>query len=130
VKEKLGGQCQVLAMRDTDLGFTTVFITQIDSPIRSLQDLQGKRLALASRHSSHAAILPLYFLHQNGILPDKDLTLLRFDTDVGKHGDTGTSEEEVVRARLSFSKQLTNHIGAIRYFTCDYNLTRSAALPR
>jgi len=100
-KEKLGGQCQVLAMRDTDVGFTTVFITQTDSPIRSLPDLTGKRFALASRDSSHAAILPLYFLHQNGIHPDKDLTLLRFDTDVGKHGDTGTSEEEVVRAVLN-----------------------------
>ncbi|MBI3798368.1 MAG: PhnD/SsuA/transferrin family substrate-binding protein [Deltaproteobacteria bacterium] len=100
-KEKLGGQCQVLAMRDTDVGFTTVFITQTDSPIRALSDLNGKRFALASRDSSHAAILPLYFLHQNGIHPDTDLTLLRFDTDVGKHGDTGTSEEEVVRAVLN-----------------------------
>jgi phosphonate transport system substrate-binding protein len=98
VKEKLGGQCQVLAMRDTDLGFTTVFLTQTDTAIRSLPDLKGKRFAVASRDSAHAAILPLYFLHQNGMLPDKDLTLLRFDTDVGKHGDTGTSEEEVVRA--------------------------------
>src|SRR5215510_13454762 len=97
-KEKLGGQCQVLAMRDTDLGFTTVFITQTDSPIHSCQDLKGKRFTLASRDSSHAAILPLYFLQQDGIHPDTDLTLLRFDTDVGKHGDTGTSEEEVVRA--------------------------------
>ena len=100
-KEKLGGQCQVLAMRDTDVGFTTVFITQTDSPVRSLPDLKGQRFALASRDSSPAAILPFYFLHQNGIHPDKDLTMLRFDTDVGKHGDTGTSEEEVVRAVLN-----------------------------
>ena len=35
----------------------------------------------------------------------------------------------VVRSTLSFSKKLANHIGAIRYFICDYNLTRSAALP-
>jgi len=35
----------------------------------------------------------------------------------------------LVRATLSFSKTLANHIGAIKYFTCDYNLTRSAALP-
>jgi IS1 family transposase len=35
----------------------------------------------------------------------------------------------LVRATLSFSKKLSNHIGAIRYFMCDYNLTRSAALP-
>jgi IS1 family transposase len=35
----------------------------------------------------------------------------------------------LVRATLSFSKKLSNHIGAIRYFICDYNRTRSAALP-
>ena len=35
----------------------------------------------------------------------------------------------LVRATLSFAKKLSNHIGAIRYFICDYNLTRSAALP-
>jgi insertion element IS1 protein InsB len=35
----------------------------------------------------------------------------------------------LVRATLSFSKKLANHIGAIRYFICDYNLTKCAALP-
>jgi insertion element IS1 protein InsB len=35
----------------------------------------------------------------------------------------------LVRATLSFSKKLANHVGAIRYFICDYNLTKSAALP-
>ena len=30
----------------------------------------------------------------------RDYRVLRFDTDVGKHGDTGTSEVEVVRAVL------------------------------
>lgn len=34
----------------------------------------------------------------------------------------------LVRATLSFSKKLANHVGAIRYFICDYNLTKSAAL--
>jgi len=34
-----------------------------------------------------------------------------------------------VRATLSFSKKLSNHIGAIKYFICDYNLTKCAALP-
>jgi insertion element IS1 protein InsB len=32
----------------------------------------------------------------------------------------------LVRSALSFSKKLTNHIGAIRYFICHYNLTRAA----
>jgi insertion element IS1 protein InsB len=36
----------------------------------------------------------------------------------------------LVRETLSFSKNLTNHIGAIKYFICHYNLTRvAAALP-
>ena len=34
----------------------------------------------------------------------------------------------LVRATLSFSKNLANHIGAIKYFICDYNLTKCAAL--
>ena len=32
----------------------------------------------------------------------------------------------LVRSTLSFSKTLTNHLGAIRYFICHYNLTRAA----
>lgn len=34
----------------------------------------------------------------------------------------------LVRETLSFSKTLANHIGAIKYFICHYNLTK-AALP-
>ena len=44
----------------------------------------------------------------------------------------GTLRQRVsrlVRAPLSFSKNLANHIGSIKYFICDYNLTRCAALP-
>jgi insertion element IS1 protein InsB len=33
----------------------------------------------------------------------------------------------LVRATLSFSNRLSNHIGAIRYFIGDYNLTKCAA---
>jgi insertion element IS1 protein InsB len=35
----------------------------------------------------------------------------------------------LVRAMLSFSKNLANHSGAITYFMCNYNLTKGAALP-
>jgi len=97
-RERLGGQCLVLGMRDSDVNFTTVFITRTDSPIHKLDDLKGKRFALASRDSSHAAILPVHFLRAGGLDPEKDLKWLRFDTDIGKHGDTGTSEQDVVRA--------------------------------
>jgi phosphonate transport system substrate-binding protein len=95
-REKLGGQCLVLGMRDSDVNFTTVFVTRTDSPVHSLKDLKGGRFALASRDSSHAAILPVHFLREGGLDPEKDLKVMRFDTDIGKHGDTGTSEQDVV----------------------------------
>jgi IS1 family transposase len=34
----------------------------------------------------------------------------------------------LVRSTPAFSKKLANHVGAIRYFICHYNLTRTAAL--
>jgi insertion element IS1 protein InsB len=35
----------------------------------------------------------------------------------------------LVRETLSFSKKLANHIGAIKFFICHYNLAKAAALP-
>jgi insertion element IS1 protein InsB len=35
----------------------------------------------------------------------------------------------LVRDTLSFSKKLANHIGAIKFFICHYNLANVAALP-
>ncbi|MBB6735579.1 phosphate/phosphite/phosphonate ABC transporter substrate-binding protein [Cohnella zeiphila] len=98
IQRRLEGKAKALAMRDTDIGFTSKIIARTDSGIESLADLKGKRLALGSADSGQAAILPYHYVKTSGIDPEKDLTLLRFDLDVGKHGDTGTSELEVVRA--------------------------------
>jgi len=98
VHRRTRGACRALALRDTDVNFTTVFATRADLDVHSLADLRGKRIALGSADSAQAAILPLYYLRQAGLDPDKDCTLLRFDLDVGKHGDTGSSEMEVLRA--------------------------------
>jgi insertion element IS1 protein InsB len=35
----------------------------------------------------------------------------------------------LVRETLSFSKKLVNHVGAIKFFICHYNLAKAAALP-
>jgi ABC-type phosphate/phosphonate transport system substrate-binding protein len=98
VHRRTNGNCGVLAMRDTDVGFTTTVVAGKSTGIERIADLKGKRFALGSRDSGQASILPLYFLKQQGIDPAKDLSLLRFDLDVGKHGDTGTSEVEVLKA--------------------------------
>jgi phosphate/phosphite/phosphonate ABC transporter binding protein len=124
-KERLGGQCLVLGMRDSDVNFTTVFIARADSSIRSLSDLKSKRVALGSRDSSHAAILPVHFLREAGLDPEKDLNLVRYDTDIGKHGDTGTSEQEVVRAVLEGSADA----GAVGRATWDAFLAAGSIDP-
>ena len=93
-------RCRPIAMRDTDLGWMTKIISVTGGPIASLNDIKGRTLALGSRDSGHAAILPVHFLKQQGLMEDKDYRTLRFNSDVGKHGDTGRSETEVVRALL------------------------------
>lgn len=95
-----GHACRAIAMRDSDVGWKTVIVAVAGGPITNLADLKGRTLALGSRDSGHAAILPVYFLEQHGLREGSDYHALRFDSDVGKHGDTGTSEVEVVRAVL------------------------------
>src|SRR5262245_42656751 len=92
--------CRAVAMRDTDLGWMTKIVAVTGGPISALADLKNRTLALGSRDSGHAAILPVHFLEQQGMREGTDYRTLRFDSDVGKHGDTGTSEIEVVRAVL------------------------------
>jgi phosphonate transport system substrate-binding protein len=95
-----GHACHAIAMRDTDLGWMTKIVAATGGPVSTLADLKNRTLALGSRDSGHAAILPIHFLEQQGLHADRDYRALRFDSDVGKHGDTGTSEVEVVRAVL------------------------------
>jgi ABC-type phosphate/phosphonate transport system substrate-binding protein len=93
-------RCRPVAMRDTDLGWMTKIVAVHGGPVNALVDLRNRTLALGSRDSGHAAILPVHFLEQHGLLEGQDYRTLRFDSDLGKHGDTGTSEVEVVRAVL------------------------------
>jgi len=93
-------RCQAIAMRDTDIGWTTKIFAATGGPVTKLADLRNRTLALGSRDSGHAAILPVHFLEREGLAEEKDYRALRFNTDVGKHGDTGRSEAEVVRAVL------------------------------
>ena len=97
VRKRSGGTSLSLGMRDTDRDFKAKVVVRKDAGIRALPDLAGKTLAVGSRDSTQARILPLHFLRAAGV----DLArvrLLPFDTDLGKHGDTGTSELDVLAA--------------------------------
>jgi ABC-type phosphate/phosphonate transport system substrate-binding protein len=93
-EERIGGDAQVLGMRDVDAEFRTVVAVRRGESFADLAELDGRRLALGSRDSGHAAILPLHWVRAAGAEPE----LVRFDTDLGKHGDTGDSELRVVEA--------------------------------
>jgi phosphonate transport system substrate-binding protein len=99
-EEWSGHRCRAVAMRDTDLGWMTKIVAATGGPVSTLADLKNRTIALGSRDSGHAAILPAHFLEQQGLREGKDYRTLRFDSDVGKHGDTGTSEVEVIRSVL------------------------------
>jgi phosphonate transport system substrate-binding protein len=92
--------CRPIAMRDTDIGWTTKIVAVRGGSVAALADLKNRTLALGSRDSGHAAILPVHFLEREGLLEGRDYLTVRFNSDIGKHGDTGTSEVEVVRAVL------------------------------
>ncbi len=97
VQKRTEGRSRSLGMRDSDRDFHAKVIVRKDAGISSLEGLAGKTLAVGSRDSTQARILPLHFLKEAGI----DVTQVKqlaFDTDLGKHGDTGTSELDVLTA--------------------------------
>ncbi|HEX9869878.1 MAG TPA: phosphate/phosphite/phosphonate ABC transporter substrate-binding protein [Candidatus Tectomicrobia bacterium] len=81
IKQRLNDPCQVVAMRDVDVNFTTQFFTRRDSSLTSLEDLKGRRVALGSRGSAQAGLLPYYFLKQQGLDPQRDLAACTFTED-------------------------------------------------
>lgn len=99
---------EAILMRDTDIGFKSVFVAKRDT-IKTLDDLKGKKFGLGSLDSAQAAIMPLFYLRQSSlalkempldslhqISADSALRIFRFNSDVGKHGDTGRSEFDVL----------------------------------
>lgn len=89
---------RIVGMRDVDSDWATLVVTRSGEGFDDVKELEGRALALGSRDSGHAAILPLYYLKRNGLDAEANCRLIRFDTDMGKHGDTGDSELKVLKA--------------------------------
>lgn len=98
LEQELGSEARILGMRDVDATFATVIVTRRGETFDEVRELAGRRLALGSRDSGHAAILPLHYLGEQGLDAASECELVRFDTDLGKHGDTGDSELRVIQA--------------------------------
>jgi ABC-type phosphate/phosphonate transport system substrate-binding protein len=98
VQKRCEGRARALAMRDADIDFLTVLVARPGLAVAAPADLRGKTVALGSADSGQAAILPVHWLTEAGLVENRDYKTRRFDRDVGKHGDTGTSELDVIAA--------------------------------
>src|SRR2546425_1342875 len=90
IRQRLQEPCKVVAMRDIDVGFTTHFITQMDSPIQRVEDLVGKRFAFGSQGSVQAGLLASYYLKHGGVRPHRGLWQDAFSE---QRPPTGQSDE-------------------------------------
>lgn len=96
-RRRADGRLVTLGMRDIDRDFQTKILVRRDAGIRSLTDLHDKLVAVGSRDSVQARILPLHFLKRGGVDLAR-LKLVPFESDLGKHGDTTQSELDVLAA--------------------------------
>lgn len=98
VARELGRKVEAIAMRDTDCDLTSVIAVRSDSPVRSLQDLKGKTVAVGAGDSPQATLIPLLHLAEAGLEPDEDFKVRKFDVLVGKHGDHIGGERDAARS--------------------------------
>jgi phosphonate transport system substrate-binding protein len=93
-----GRTVRAMVMRDTDQDLTSVIVVGRDAPLRSLEDLRGRTVAVGAIDSPQATLIPLAHLRAAGLDPERDLTVRRFDVGVGLHGDHIGGERDAARA--------------------------------
>ena len=134
------------AIRTADL--VSVIVTRDGGPVRSVGDLQGRRVAVGAKDSPQATLIPLLHLAQQGLEPGRDFEVLPFDRLVGKHGDHIGGERDAARALvrgdcdaaclidgnlLLFAQEGTLPAGSVRtiattpqYDHCNFTVLESA----
>lgn len=90
--QRTDGAVHAIAMRDTDLGWSSNIVALRDREITDLHGLRGKRVGFGDADSPQAHILPVHALRSQGIDPEAAFVASRLDRDLGKHGDTGGAE--------------------------------------
>jgi phosphonate transport system substrate-binding protein len=97
----VGHEARALAMRDTDRDLTSLIVVRADSPIQTVEDLRGKRVAVGAADSPQATLIPLLALAERGLEPPAGIHVERHDVLVGKHGDHIGGERDAARALLA-----------------------------
>lgn len=95
-----GRVARAVCMRDTDRDLTSVVVVRADSPAKTLADLRGKVVATGASDSPQATLIPLGHLRRAGLDPARDVTVVRHEVLVGKHGDHVGGERDAARALI------------------------------
>ena len=93
-----GRTARAIAMRDTDQDLTSVVLVRADGDVADVAGLAGRTVAVGALDSPQATLLPLAHLAAAGLDPDRDVTVLRHDVMVTKHGDHVGGERDAVVA--------------------------------
>ncbi len=132
IAAQTGRTIRAIAMRDTDCDLTSVIAVRNDSPIRSIEDLRGKTVAVGASDSPQATLIPLLHLAEAGLEPEKDFAVRLFDVLVGKHGDHIGGERHAAKALIEGTVDAAcmidgNHLLFSREGTLPSNSTRILA---
>ena len=132
IATQTGHSVKTLAMRDSDCDLTSVIAVRRDSAIQCVQDLRHKIVAVGASDSPQATLIPLLYLAEAGLDPEKDFQVQKFDLLVGKHGDHIGGERHAVKALLNGEVDAacmidSNHLLFAREGTLPANSTRIIA---
>jgi len=134
-----GGKVIPIAQREEDTKFRSVFITQTDSGIKSLNDLKGKTISFGSPSSTSGHLMPRTYLLEAGIDPEKDLKRIAYSgahdatiaSVVSGRVDAAALDITVWRRFVSDNKVDTNKVDV--FFTTppffNYNWSVHADMP-
>jgi len=101
VAKARGRTATAVCMRDTDQDLTSLIVARADSPIRSIQDLRGKTVAVGAPDSPQATLIPLLYLAERGLQPGEDFEIQEHDRLFGKHGDHIGGERDAAKALIA-----------------------------
>jgi phosphonate transport system substrate-binding protein len=96
-----GQPVRALVMRDTDCDLTSVVVVRSGSPIKTIADLKGKTVGVGAIDSPQATLIPLEYLRAQGLDPERDFKVKRFDVLGGKHGDHIGGERDAAQALMA-----------------------------
>ena len=75
--EKYGAKAKLIVVRNGLKSYQSEFLVRADSKIKTLQDLNGKKIAFVDPISTSGYILPFYLLKQKNIKPKETVFAMR-----------------------------------------------------